>query len=53
MRQHSVVALEVVIEYGLHHFNGLELGAPPLDPEMLVKHGAMEAFKDTFWIAGA
>ena len=43
----GVVALKVVIEHGLHLLNGLEPGAPSLDPEMLVEQRAVEAFKDT------
>jgi hypothetical protein len=42
----GVVALKVVIEHGLHLLNGLEPGAPSLEPELLVEQGAMEAFKD-------
>jgi hypothetical protein len=43
----GVVALKVFIEHGLHLLNGLEPGAPSLDPEMLVEQRAVEAFKDS------
>ena len=43
----SVVAREVVIEHRLHFINGFKPIAPSLDSAMLVKQGAMEAFKDT------
>ncbi|MCA3381845.1 MAG: hypothetical protein ING08_16550 [Roseomonas sp.] len=42
----GVVALKVVIEHGLHLLDGLESGAPPLNPEMLVEQRAVEVFKD-------
>ncbi len=37
MRPLGVVALKVFIEHRLHLVDGLKPGAPPLDPEMLIK----------------
>jgi hypothetical protein len=42
MRPLGVVALKVFIKHGLHLLDGLEPGAPPLDPEMLVEQRAVE-----------
>ncbi len=42
----GVVVLELVIEQRLHLLNGLKPSAPPLNPEMLVEQGEIEAFKD-------
>lgn len=39
----GVVCNEPIIEHGLHLLDGLEPGSPPLDTEVLVEHGAMEA----------
>jgi hypothetical protein len=46
MRPSHIVALQVIVQHGLHLLDGLEPGAPPLNPEMLVEQGAVEAFKD-------
>ncbi len=42
----GIVSLEVIVEHGLHLLDGLEPGAPSLEPEMLVELGGIEAFKD-------
>jgi len=42
----GVVVLELVIEQRLHLLNGLKPSAPPLNPEMLVELGGIEAFKN-------
>jgi hypothetical protein len=42
----SVVALKVGITHGPHFFNGLKRGEASLDPEMLIKQGAMKTFQD-------
>ena len=39
-----IVALKVVIEHRMHLLDGFKLGAPSLDPEMLVEKVAEEAF---------
>jgi hypothetical protein len=41
-----VVGDEVVAQHLLHFVNGLELGAPALDAEVLVEKGAVEALDD-------
>jgi hypothetical protein len=41
-----VVAGEVVVENRLHFADGLELGAPAFEPEMLVEQGAVKALGD-------
>jgi hypothetical protein len=56
----GVVAYQIVIEDGLHLADGLEPGAPPFDPEVLVEQCAVEALGDavraasdlneSFWI---
>jgi hypothetical protein len=43
----GVVALKVVIKHRLNLRDGFKLGAPSLEPEMLVELGGIEAFKDT------
>ena len=42
----GVVSLEVIVEHRLHFLNGFKPSAPPLNPEMFVEQGAVEAFKD-------
>ena len=46
MRPRGVVADEIGVENGLHLVDGLEPGAPSLDPEVLVEQRAMQAFDD-------
>ena len=42
----GVLAPEVFIQDRMHLLDGFKPIAPSLDPEMLVKQGAVEAFKD-------
>jgi hypothetical protein len=49
----SVVALKLFIEHRLRLLNSLESSAPPLNPEMLIKQGAVEAFKDSIGLRAA
>lgn len=46
MRAQGVVADEVVVEHDLHLLDRFGPGATPLDREVLVKQGAMDAFDD-------
>ncbi len=43
VRPSGIVAYEVVVGVDLHLTNCLEPGAPPFDPEVLVKQCAVEA----------
>lgn len=49
----SVVALKVFIEHRLHLLNAFKPGAASLDPEMLIKQGVAEAFKDAIGLHAA
>jgi len=49
----GIVGLEVLIEHRLHFLNAFKPGAASLDPEMLIKQGAVEAFKDSIGLRAA
>ena len=49
----SVVALKVFIEHRLYLLNAFKPGAASLDPEMLIKQDAAEAFKDAIGLHAA
>jgi hypothetical protein len=46
VRPAMIVAVEAEVENRLHLLDGLEPGAPALDPEVLVEQGAMQALDD-------
>jgi hypothetical protein len=47
-----IVAFKVSVENGLHLLDGLQLGAPPLDPKVLVEQRAVLALDDAVRLRG-
>ena len=46
MGHSAIVALQVIVQHGLHFHDGLDPGAATLHTEMLIEQRTMEASKD-------